>query len=359
VNAADHPREIASPATPAPRGWRRVLRPVGLYAVVPYLAVTLIFAAFQRQLMYRPTTAASLCAADIGLDPERVRDVELPTPEGDTLRGWLVKSSEETAGLAPLVVYFPGNASHRLGRIDDLREVADCGFDVLIFDYRGYGDSSGAPSERKLSGDARRVWEFAKKLQPDERRIVLFGESLGGAVLLSLWAQSDLPAPRPAAVILNDTFTSMADTVAWHYPLFPFQFLLLDRWPSLERIPRVPSPITIFHGTADEFVPVHQGRTLASAAADARFVEIPGGQHNDIPLQRLRAELEQLRAAMPAPGGSPIGAVHCRADAHSPQVSRSRTGGLPGRFASSARFGGIRAQICACHACERGQNWSF
>ena len=290
-------------ASRSPRRWRqRIRRWIVLYVCIPYLSISIIFFVLQRRLMYRPTVAGSLTIADIGLDTNFARDVHIQTEDGNTLNGWLMKRANprgDDRGPAPLVVYFPGNSLNRYERINDLREVAARGFDVLIFDYRGFGDSTGRPTESILTSDAQLVWQYAcEELQYDQSRIVVFGESLGGAVALSLLSAKNANAPQPAAVILNSTFASMPQTVAWHYPLFPFRYLLLDRWPSIDRIPNVRVPIIVFHGTADDMVPVSQGRALAQAAENARFIEIPGGVHNEIPMMHLRKELDELADAL-------------------------------------------------------------
>ncbi len=303
----------------AQRQWPRgLLRMVVLYGLVPYLAVTLLMAAFQRKLMYQPTVARNLSVKATGLNGDRIRDVQLRTPDGALLKGWLLKGDAPAAQATPgddaadqpvpnsvasrrppLVIYFPGNAGHRWMRVEDLYEIAERGFDVLIFDYRGYGDSTSSPSESRLTADARLVWDFAcDELHYSPDRIVIFGESLGGAVALSLWSTTDTGSPQPAAVMLNATFASMTETVAWHYPWFPFRYLLLDHWPSLRRIGRVSSPIVIFHGTADMIVPVEHGRELARAAAAARIIEIPHGGHNGLPQHELRIELDRLRSTL-------------------------------------------------------------
>ena len=296
---------IDTPAPPQkpPGGWRtRLLRIVIVYGGIPYLSVTVLFTICQRRLMYHPTVAESLAVAHLGLGADFARDVQIPTDDGHTLHGWLIRHrpSGDATGEASLMIYFPGNAGNRQERIEDLREVAATGFDVLIFDYRGFGDSSGSPSEWALTADAQRVWQYAcGELQYDPDRIVVFGESLGGAVALSLWATESPETPQPAAVIINSTFTTMPDVVAWHYPVFPFRYLLLDLWRSVRHIPHVPSPVIVFHGTADEIVPVNQGRTLASQSPQARFIEIPGATHNEIPMIQLRQELEQILATIP------------------------------------------------------------
>lgn len=288
-----------------PRTWRQwIRRAVVIYVVVPYLVVTITFAVLQRRLMYRPTVVDDLSLVSLGLDSAFGIDVDLPTADGNTLRGWLVHGTDKNrsdASKNPLVLYFPGNSVNRHDRLNDLREVAKRGFDVLIFDYRGFGDSTGSPSETKLSADAQRVWQYARDdLGYSEKQIVIFGESLGGAVALSMWSETNSSLPQPAALILNSTFASMPETVAWQYPYFPFQYLVLDRWPSIQRIGRVQAPIAIFHGTNDQMVPVAHGQSLAKASSGARFIEISGGSHNDIPMSKLRQELDSILAELPA-----------------------------------------------------------
>lgn len=248
--------------------------------------------------MYRPTVANDLAIAAVGLNAEFGTDVELSTADGNTIRGWLLNGADAADMVGdrhPLVIYFPGNSLNRYERVADLKEVASRGFDVLIFDYRGFGDSTGSPTEAALTADARLVWEYATtELGYEPQQVVIFGESLGGAVALSLWSEVNPKAPNPAALILNSTFTSMTETVADQYRWFPFHFLLLDRWPSINRIDDVRSPVIVFHGTEDKMIPVAHGKSLAAATQNGRFVEVSGGQHNEIPTLKLRKELDRL-----------------------------------------------------------------
>lgn len=281
------------------RTWRRrVARCFILYGIVPYLSIIIIFTVLQRRFMYRPTVATTLKVNDLQLDADNVSDVQLRTADGATLNGWLLKPSvaADSKVTLGLVIYFPGNAENRFHRLTDLKEIASCGFQVLIFDYRGYGDSSGSPSESAICADARRIWNYAHdELDFTDDQIVLFGESLGGAVVLSLWSDPSFEVPEPRGLILSSTFASMSRTVACSYRWFPFQYLVFDRWPSIDRIPRVDVPVTIYHGTNDEIVPISEARALANAGGDdATFVEILSGEHNDIPMSLLRAQLKEL-----------------------------------------------------------------
>ena len=281
------------------RTWRRrIVRGIGIYVVTPYLVVTLIFAGLQRRFLYPATRADRLPAADVRAAGATVSDVQFHAANGVVLRGWhlrLVEGPPEEQRL--LVLYFPGNAGHRGERVQDLLEFTRLGCDVLIFDYRGYGDSGGSPSEALLASDARRAWLFATRhewLNVPPERIVLFGESLGGAVATRLAAEFSLIGYPPAGLVLNSTFASLPETVAWHYPWFPFQFALLDRYSSVERMPHVTCPVLQFHGTDDEFVPLAHGRRLFAAAPERsasgvpkRFITIDEGAHNSIPVSRL------------------------------------------------------------------------
>ncbi len=304
---------------PRHRPWRaRLRRGLLIYAVVPYLAVVVIFTLLQRQLIYQPTRVASLRATECGLSSPAATDVSLTTNDGLTLHGWLLQAERSLNGDPPfdapqtpdpLLIYFPGNARHRGHRVSDLKEFTRNGFDVLLFDYRGYGDNPGSPNEAAMEADARLVWKFARdELDAEPGRIVLYGESMGGAVATHLAADLCEHSAPPAALITNATFASLPGTVAWHYPWFPFRYLLWDRWASVERMPQVTCPVLMFHGAKDEIVPLSEGHDLFAAApgqsvngCTKRFVELPSCGHNDIPITTLRDELHALlRAILPA-----------------------------------------------------------
>jgi pimeloyl-ACP methyl ester carboxylesterase len=278
-----------------------LVRAIALYVMAPYLAILVLFAVFQRRLMYHPSVAFGLKVVNVGLDPEASRDVEIRTPDGETLRGWLLAPRRSTPDPArPLMIYFPGNAENRLFRLADLHELAADGFDVLIFDYRGFGDSTGSSSEKAMTADAMLIWNKAiEELGYDSRKTVIYGESLGGAVAIALCADTSAAQVHPAAIVLNSTFASMRQIVADQYPLFPFRFFVWDDWPSIDRVARIQAPITIFHGSADEIVPVEHARQLAKTIGDkVHYVELDKFPHNSIPGDALGEELRRIRRAM-------------------------------------------------------------
>jgi fermentation-respiration switch protein FrsA (DUF1100 family) len=281
---------------------------MAIYVLTPYLVVTLIFAALQRKFLYPASREPDLRVIAAGLDPETVTDVELHAAGGLALHGW--HFSAQPAAATPderfLVLFFPGNAGNRRDRILDCREFARLHCDVLLFDHRGYGDNGGSPSEDLIAVDARRAWMYAlhdASVPPE--RIVIFGESLGGAVAVRLAAEMSAAGTPPAGLVLNSTFAALPETVRWHYPAFPFQFVLLDRYPSVDRIPHVSCPILQFHGTDDEFVPLAHGRRLFEAAPDQsadgvpkQFVPIEQGTHNALPVSMVEEELAVFLARL-------------------------------------------------------------
>lgn len=294
---------MSAPNRTAGRPWRRRIgRALLLYVLTPYLAVTLIFTVFQRRLLYPAARTDRLSAANIAGGSD-ISDVSLHAAGDLTLHGWHFhtdKATQEEGRV--LVLYFPGNAGCRGDRVQDGRDLSRLGCDVVLFDYRGYGDNGGSPSEALLAVDARRAWRYAlSELHFDPERILFFGESLGGAVAVRLAAELSVAGTPPAGLVLNSTFASLPETVAWHYPAFPFQFVLLDRYPSIERIPHVTCPLLQFHGTGDDFVPVEHGRSLFDAArelsesgVEKRFIAIDGGTHNSIPVSLMADELTEF-----------------------------------------------------------------
>ena len=159
------------------------------------------------------------------------------------------------------------------------------GFDVLLFDYRGYGRSSGRAGEAGTYRDARAA-RIALLSQPgvDAARVFYFGESLGGAIALAL----ALEFP-PAGLILQSTFTSVRDLARTHYRLIPNR-VVPDAYPSLRLIPRLRAPLLVLHGERDELVPFPHGEALFEAAPEPKRMEVfPDAGHNDLVSQNAAA----------------------------------------------------------------------
>ncbi|RWA18011.1 hypothetical protein MELE44368_24440 [Mycolicibacterium elephantis DSM 44368] len=223
----------------------------------------------QRRLIYFPSPGPVPSAATV---LSNGRDVVIETDDGIRLGAWYFP----VAGEAPAVLVFNGNGGDRSMRWPLAAALNRMGLSVLLFDYRGYGGNLGSPSEDGLAADARAAQEWLAA-QPGVEQIVYFGESLGAAVAVGLAVQRP-----PAALILRSPFTSLADVAAVHYPWLPMRRVLLDRYPSIDRIASVRAPLLAIAGDSDDIVPEQLSRRLYEAAnAPKRYVVVPGAGHND------------------------------------------------------------------------------
>jgi uncharacterized protein len=212
-------------------------------------------------------------------------DVAIHTADGERLHAWWVPARAESSLGHVLLCH--GNAGNVGDRVAHVELLVAAGFDVLAFDYRGYGRSTGRPSERGLQLDARAARDaLLGRPGVDLARVVYLGESLGGAVALAL--ALELP---PAGLILQSAFTSVRDMARLHYPLIP-PALVPDAYPSLRLIPGLRAPLLVLHGERDEIVPVAHGEALLDAAPGPKRMHVfPGAGHND-----LAARTEWARA---------------------------------------------------------------
>lgn len=227
----------------------------------------------QRGFIYFPEGNAPAPAA-FGLPDAQPETFE--TEDGLELAGWFVPA--RVAGAGYTVVVFNGNAGHRGHRAGLAAQLAARGVNVFLFDYRGYGGNPGLPSEAGLSRDARAALAaVGRRPGVDLTRIVFFGESLGAAVAVRL----ALEYP-PAALILRSPFSSMTSIGSHHFPFLPVRWLLRDRYPSIDRIGRITSPLLVIAGDADRIVPIAESETLFEKAPEPkRFVVVSGADHND------------------------------------------------------------------------------
>lgn len=266
-------------------------RPV-LWTLLVILLAALLFAwmllMLEPAMVYHPAPAAGITPARAGLPYE---DVRLRTEDGRTLRAWWVPRPEPDA---PALLFFHGNAGNREGRLHNVAGLWNAGISVLIFDYRGYGGSSGRPSERGLMRDGRAAAAWLAERVPPGRRFY-FGRSLGAAVA----AHTALEVP-PAALILESAFTSAPAMARRVLPLPGIGTLMRSRFNTLAAVRRLRVPLLVIHGTADELVPYAMGRAVYEEAAstDKAFRAVPGGRHNDTYVQAGPAYYDWLREFM-------------------------------------------------------------
>ena len=247
-----------------------VLKWLLVLALVGYAGLLALMYVFQRAMMYFPDSKR-VAPAQAGLP--RAAEVTFASSDGEKLLAWYVPPN---AG-KPLVIYFQGNAEGLAARVGRFTWLTADGTGLLALCYRGYGGSSGTPSEDGLIRDAAAAYGFARERTP-ARRIVLFGESLGTAVAVALAAGHDV-----AAVILDAPFTSAAEVGAAAYPFAPVGWLMKDKFCSDERIASVAAPLLVMHGEQDRIVPIRFGKKLFALAREPKhFVRFPQGGHVDL-----------------------------------------------------------------------------
>jgi fermentation-respiration switch protein FrsA (DUF1100 family) len=212
-------------------------------------------------------------------------DVVLRTEDGEALGAWFLSAGPG----APAVLVCNGNGGDRLLRAPMALALVRKGVSILLFDYRGYGGNPGSPSEEGLAADARAAQAWLRE-RTDVGHIAYFGESLGAAVALGLAVEH-----RPSALVLRSPFTSLADVGRIHYPWLPVARLLFDRYPSIERIPRLRAPLLVIAGEHDTIVPATLSRALYEAAPEPkRFLLVAGADHNDAVLLEGRDVVSQI-----------------------------------------------------------------
>jgi uncharacterized protein len=237
-----------------------------------YAALVLLVFVFQARLVYFPEMGRNVPATPlaIGLPFE---EVWLDAAPDVRLHGWFVPRSD-ARGVA---LIFHGNAGSIGLRLDWLRMFHDLGYASLIVDYRGYGRSTGAPSEQGTYDDASAAWDHlirARGWNPGD--IVIVGESLGGSIAAQLAARTS-----PRALVIQSGFTSVPDLAGQIYWFLPVRLISRFSYDTLSHVRSVTVPILIAHSREDEIVPFTHGRALFEQASEPKtFVELRGG-HNE------------------------------------------------------------------------------
>lgn len=256
---------------------------IGVAALYAVLVLFLFF--MQSRLIYYPEIGRDVTTTPraIGLDYE---DVWLDAGDRVRVHGWFVGRAAPKG----VVLILHGNAGSIALRLDWLRMFHELGYATLIIDYRGYGRSSGSPTEQGTYEDARLAWEYLTTVRGVAASdIVLLGESLGGPIAAYLAARD-----TPRALILHSTFTSIPDVAAEIYRFVPVRWISRFRYDTRAYLARVRSPVLVAHSPRDEIIPYRHGRTLYDRAAEPKaFIELSGG-HNDGFIFRRREWVDAL-----------------------------------------------------------------
>jgi len=235
-----------------------------------WLSLCALIFAFQGKLIYFPDSQMITDPGHVNLEFENVR---LTTEDGIDLHGWYIPHPQAKQTL----LFFHGNAGNISHRLDSLNIFHQLGLSVLLIDYRGYGLSEGKPSETGTYLDAESAWHYLiNERGLAAQDIIIFGRSLGGGI--ASWLAFE---KKPAALILESTFTSIGDMAASIYPYLPVRWLNRIHYASLKRIDSIDCPLLVIHSPDDELVPYRFGEALYAAASQPKTMFDLRGGHND------------------------------------------------------------------------------
>jgi fermentation-respiration switch protein FrsA (DUF1100 family) len=221
-----------------------------------------------------PNPAKSWNPADYGVSPDAIQEHWFETPDGEVLYGWYCRSPRAVAS----AVFCHGNTGNLTTSADVIPHLLDAGINVLFFDYRGFGKSSGRPSINGIVADGVSAARFHDTIRPKSLPTILYGYSLGGAVAAQVIKRHPFDG-----LILQSTFTSLPKLARVVFPRLPLHLFTGDLFDTLNVIRRLTVPLLIVHGGADEVVPCSMARELYDACTAVKNIQIVDeGLHKDL-----------------------------------------------------------------------------
>jgi len=260
-----------------------------LLALCGYTAITLAAWLFHEKLIFFPSTGIAATPEALHLPYE---DIRITAADGTIIHGWHIPADK---GLLVhknfTLLHFHGNAGNISHRLDYIKIFYELGLNTCIIDYRGYGQSGGKPSVKGTEEDALAAWNWliAEKGVAAEK-IVLHGHSLGGAVAGWLAGQA-----HPAGLILESTFTSLADVGKIYYSFLPVIMIVKDKYNTRKALHGKDIPALFMHSPEDEIIPYSLGRELYESYTGAKTFLKLAGSHNEAFLLSRERYVEGLK----------------------------------------------------------------
>jgi alpha-beta hydrolase superfamily lysophospholipase len=211
---------------------------------------------------------------DYGIPAGAVEEHWIETPDGEMLYAWYCRAKKPVAS----GVFCHGNTGNLTVSADVIPHLLNAGFNVLFFDYRGFGKSTGTPTFGGVISDGITASRFHDKIRPQNLPSVLYGFSLGGAV-----AAQVIRRHRFDALILQSTFTSLPQITRVLFPKLPLHWFAGNEFNTVDVIKHLQVPLLILHGTADEVCPNWMAQHIYDACqSEKRIHRVEGGLHKDL-----------------------------------------------------------------------------
>ncbi len=237
-------------------------------AIGTYVAFVLYLYFMQNKMLYPASSQVWRIPSDWDWEYETVR----LQVDKYTTNGWYIPHENERA----VVLFSHGNAGNIADRLESVDLLRSFGLSVLVYDYGGYGESTGSPSEQRTAADIHAMWNYlVEERGYSEDNIILFGRSLGGAVTMQL-----APEVQAGAVILESTFKSIPHIVHDYWSFVPARLLAKHQYPSIDKISNIKPPLLIIHSPEDDIIPYQHGVDLYEAASQPKTFGTISGNHN-------------------------------------------------------------------------------
>jgi fermentation-respiration switch protein FrsA (DUF1100 family) len=228
---------------------------------------------FELSQIYHPWAEWEAPPADLGRPFE---DFFVTTSDGVKLSAWFFPAKNDSPRRNKVMLVCHGNGGNISHRLQLTRLLLGTGTAVLLFDYRGYGRSSGKPDEAGTYLDAQAAYQWLRQREFAARDIFAFGESLGGAVVAELALRETI-----GGLVLQSTFTSIPDVGAELLWWLPVRWLSTIKYDTRAKLPRIKVPVLVMHSREDSLVRFHHAEENFAAANEPKLFQETEGDHND------------------------------------------------------------------------------
>lgn len=260
--------------------FQKFLLPVIRILVFAYIGLAIVLYVGQSNLVFMPSKDVIETPEMLGI---KFENIQITTRDNVNLDSWFVPAKDNDLVGKGVILFCHGNGGNISNRISYLPIFRELGLATFLFDYRGYGKSGGTPTEEGTYADVEAVWQYlTQERQISPQKIIIYGESLGGAIASYLAQKISQPNGNNNAggLVLASTFTSISDRAAELYPFMPIRFLSRFSYNSIDRLPSIKIPVLVIHSIDDEIIPFHHGdRNFQVANQPKKLVKLRG-DHN-------------------------------------------------------------------------------